>query len=86
MKKVAELNNKMSYPAGFAFSSDGKTFISGNYDGIIRVYDFLQHVVKWSWADMPTLFITWIFLLMKNHWLYKVARVITAMAQYNCSI
>jgi len=46
MKKVAELNNKMSYPAGFAFSSDGKTFISGNYDGIIRVYDFLQHVVK----------------------------------------
>lgn len=46
MKKVGELTNTMSYPAGFAFTSDGKTFLAGNYDGIVRVYDFAQQAVK----------------------------------------
>ncbi|HRI20152.1 MAG TPA: caspase family protein, partial [Panacibacter sp.] len=46
MKKVGELTNTMSYPAGFAFTSDGKNFISGNYDGIVRIYDFTQQTIK----------------------------------------
>ncbi|MBS1731604.1 MAG: caspase family protein [Bacteroidetes bacterium] len=40
MKRVGKLTDKKSYPKGLAFSSNCKIFYSGNYDKIIRVYDF----------------------------------------------
>ncbi len=40
MKRVAKLTDNMSFPNGFAFTPDGKTMFFGNYDQIIRQYNF----------------------------------------------
>ncbi len=40
MKFVGKLTDKMSYPAGLIFTSDGKKLVSGNYDKVIRIWNF----------------------------------------------
>ncbi len=42
MKRIAKLTDNMSFPSGFAFTPDGKTMFLGNYDQIIRQYNFAQ--------------------------------------------
>ena len=40
MKLSGKITEKMSYPAGLLFTSDGSKLISGNYDRVIRIWNF----------------------------------------------